>query len=355
MKYLPLLSSCVLASSVCAETVFTIPQGYTRITIEAAPSSGQTALTSISATLLADTSFSGTGTLGNHSGTSQTLNVNSATWSTDQWTSNGAYLAYITAEDPDTNDNINAPEEAFLITGNSSNTLTLNSPANLTAATTSGTQRFPTNTTVKIRKAYTIGTIFGETPEAVALQQFPVSSFADNVFVWNGSNWVTYFFSGTAWQRDTTEGAPDPADDVIFPDEGVFLLRRGTTPIQLTLFGEVPSAPQISTIAGEALQLVASRFPVDTPIENYGFSEIEGWARFPVSSFADTVFRWNGSDWATYFHNGTEWELETLSSNTFTIDDPIPANTALFISRRSAGDITNSTGVSTPTYLPFSE
>jgi hypothetical protein len=351
MKFpITLFIASTLASPLSAETVYTVPQGYTKITVAAAPASGQTSLTAISATLLTDVEFSSSATLGAFGANVQPLTAAGQTWTANEWVTNGPYLAYITGIDNDENDSIPAPEEAFLISGNTADTLTLNTLSNLTATTTAGPQRFPTSTTVKIRKAHTIGSLLGTTPGTVALQQFSVSSFADNVFVWNGSGWVTYFFNETSWQRDTGTGAPDPADDVIFPDEGIFVLRRGITPIEITFFGEVPSKPQISTLAGPGLRLTSSRVPIPTAIENLGLDSIPDWAKFSVSSFADKVYRWNGSDWATYFHNGSEWELVVLASNTFTVSDPIPGNSALFIDRRSTGDTTNSGAVST---LPY--
>jgi len=343
MKLIPFL---LLASPLTAQTIYTIPQGYTKVTIAAAPAAGQTSLTAISVSLLNDSDFSGLASLGSFSAGSQTLTVTGQTWASNEWVNNGPYLAYITATDSDPGDNIPAPEEAFLISGNTSDSLTLSTSADLTATTTAGPSRFPSSTTVKIRKANTIGSIFGTTGPTVPLQQFSVSSFADNVHVWGGESWITYFFDGTSWQRDSAEGAPDPANDVIYPEEGIFVLRRGTTPITLTLFGETPAKPQISTIAGPGLVLTSNRMPIPVTIDSLGFDDLPGWAKFSVSSFADRVYRWNGSDWATYFHNGTEWELASLPSNTFTVTDPIPANTALFVDRRSTGDETNSGAIS---------
>ncbi len=340
MKALAKLSILALAcaSQATAQTAFTAPSGYVKVTLPAS-SGGTASLSAVSAALLNEVEFSGAATINsNFSSDTQTLSVSGTPWTDDQWIST-PHVVYIT--DAPTQ----GAEEAFLITDNTDSTLTLRSTFDLRL-----NDRFPESSTVTIRKAHTIGSLFGRTAAEVKLQQFGSSAFADSIFIWNGSSWVTYFFTGSEWNRSGGAGASDPADDVVFPDEGFFMQRKGTSDLELTFFGDVPVRPQISTIPGNAANFVASRYPVATAIQDMGFEDIPGWQRFGSSTFADKVFRWTGTEWITYFNSGSAWELIPGNSG-LSVNDPIPANTALFISRISSGTEGDSPAVSD---LPYS-
>ena len=86
-----------------AETIYTIPQGYTKVTIAAASSDIEPTITGISVTLLNDLEFAASATINNDYGTNpshstQTLAITGQNWSPDQWTRQ-RLLAYITDEE----------------------------------------------------------------------------------------------------------------------------------------------------------------------------------------------------------------------------------------------------------------
>ena len=330
---LPLLS--ILALPLFATTVFTIPQGYTKITIPAA-SGGTPSLTAISTNLYNDTEFSGTVTINadfnadpdsdlTTTDTSQTLTVSGASFTTGEFTTD-PYLAYLI--------NASGAEEAFLITDHTATTLTLDGAFDLLADS-----RFTTSSTLKIRKANTVGSILGTTDT-------PFSS-NDRAYIWTGSNWQTLIAASGNWFFIGGPGGL-ATDAVIFPEEGIFIQRTETTDAVLTFFGEIPSTPQTTTVAGLSSAFISTRFPsgdatsaqgiVGHRLADLDIDEIPGW------NSTDRAFHWNGSEWQTLISAGSSWFFIGGALNGTSANDLIvEANSALFLSRSSAGTASAST------------
>ncbi|MDA7882081.1 hypothetical protein N9A94_07220 [Akkermansiaceae bacterium] len=321
--------------------VYTIPEGYTKVDIAAAASASEPTLTSISVTLLNDLDHSSAVTVNNDFAgaptNAQTLSVSGiTTWTATQWTAT-PHLAYIADE--------NGAEEAFFITANSTTgDLTLSTSFDLlgdkdpTAAVVS---RFPISTTVKIREANTIAGIFS-------------SSFADfvpddRVYVWDGSAWVTFQknFNQSAWALSDNLFGND-GQTVIYPDEGIFVQRSALSAIELSLFGEVPAVPQISTIT--KTNFISTRVPVATTLAGLGVNDAN-W------TFDDRLYIWNGSSWDTYqtspFIGGAWAAAGALTTN---VDStPVSANSAVFVTR--SNELSGEEGIVTAPlpYDPFAE
>ena len=328
MKILSLFFATALAYPLLAETIFTIPQGYTKVTIAGPATTGDSKLTSISASLLQDVGYAGSVTLGaytdNPSGPdSQALTVSGAAWTATQWT-NTPHLAYVSvADDAGNADGIVPAEEAFLITANTAGGgLTLETSFDLAT-------RFPATTTIKIRKANTLDSFFGSSS----------SSFAANdlVYIWGGGTWDSFqyvdFGGGFAFWASTTDGFTDVGPiTVIHPDEGLFVSRTVNSDIVITLFGEVPSAPQVTTIEGTSF--VASRFPIDTTLANTGIANSSWKAN-------DLLYIWNPSaKWDSFqyvdFGGGFVYWASTTDGFTPVDDTVIAANSAMFVVRAEA-------------------
>ena len=82
-----------------------------------------------------------------------------------------------------------------------------------------------------------------------------------------------------------------------------FILRRGTTDLNLVFTGAVPTKPQVTTIPGNKLTMVASRYPVGTTVAQLGFHNLPGWQEGSAST-GDRFFLWDGSNWLTYYRSG---------------------------------------------------
>lgn len=319
MRYICLAFATITLSPLHAETIYTIPQGYTKLVIAAASSDIEPTITGISVTLLNDLEFASSATINSDytaapSSSTQTLAITGQNWSQDQWTGQ-PHLAYIT--------DANGAEEAFLISSHTSNgQLTLLTTFDLLGdkdSETPGLQnRFPSTTTVKIRGANTIGSIFSS----------KIGEFSpdDRVFVWDGSEWLSFQKNGFGNWALASNLFGNENGTVIFPDEGMFILRSATSAIELTLFGEVPAVPQISTIT--KTKLLSTRIPVETTLAGLALND-DLWKS------DDRLYIWNGSSWDAYLVNGFgNWAPASNqfgNSNTL----PIAANTAIFVNRET--------------------
>jgi len=316
MKFSPLLLAATMALPSSGETIYTIPNGYTKITITPADVSGSK-LTSISATLLQDVELAGSVTLGTYTDNADpakdtnTLSVSGVTWAADEWTAE-PHIAYISVQDDvDNADGIAPAEEAFFITANTVG-------GGITVETTFDlANKFPATTSIKIRKANTVASILNSLSTGSATFQS-----ADRVFVWNGTGWQSLRILSGTW-RDADSLTTIVNGMVIFPEEGIFVQRTGTGVMSLTLFGEVPAAPQIATI--EANGFLSSRYPVGTTLASLGLQDAN-WQT------ADRVYVWDGSSWlSNRFLSGNWRNSDSLTQ--ITNDLVISSSTAVFVSR----------------------
>lgn len=306
-----------------AQTIYTPPQGYSRIPL--APATGTGAkLTSFSVPLLKTGEFAGEATINNDydadpdgdpgtSDSQQTISVSGVSWTDDQWLS-AAHTVFLA--------DASGAKEAFLIIGNTATTLTVATSFDLLGDSDPDpgvtTPRFPSSTSSVIRKAQTIGSIFA----AVADSLGP----ADRVYLWGGERWETYRYA-TFW-RNIDDSRTNANNDIVFPDEGVFILRESTDPIVLTVFGEVSTTSMITTIPSQGFS--STRFPIATTVAGFG-------AQFSSWKPNDRLYVWDpaGQEWASYrYRTGLYW-VNTDDSRTNADGDVIPGNSAVFIARET--------------------
>ena len=319
-----LFLSFTLLCPLSADTVFTIPQGYTQIPIPAAVSPSQPSLTAISATLLNETVFSGSATVGAFNpdpdadpstpDAAQTVSSSTASWTAGQFTT-VPHLAYLI--------NSSGAEEAFLITSHTTNSLTLDVSFNLLADS-----RFGTNTSIKIRPANTVGSILGTSATPFTTR--------DRAFIWNGEGWQTLIAANGQWFF--VGGAGLATNAVVFPEEGIFIQRAETSDATLTLFGEVPSVNQASSVAGASEHFVSTRFPVANSsgggirLADLNIDEIPGW------NSTDRAYFWTGSEWQTLISVGANWLFVGGANSSSSANDLLVSpNSALFLSRSTQG------------------
>jgi len=339
------------------------PSGFVKVTVAGAPA-GEEKLTAISITLPHEVEFSDSFNIGSHTSGSQLLTYASSpsnpapTWTSTQWTGS-PYLAYVEANDNDGDTTTNPPQEAFLISANTTDGgLTLASSFDLTS-------RFPATTQVTIRKAHTIGSLFGTTGAEVSFKKSFFPNNADNLYVWNGSIWVTYYHNGTEWKKSPSD-ATVASENVIFPDEGIYVNRKSvdastaSTDLTLTFFGNVPISPQVSTVPGNSLSFVSSRYPVNPTgalqltIDEMGFDDLPNWKTSFFPNNADKVYVWTTDGafdgWTTYYKNTSGWQASAPAGSSRTVSTPIPANVAMLVERVDV-DTDADSGVVSP--LPY--
>jgi hypothetical protein len=229
----------------------------------------------------------------------------------------------------------------FLVSVNTANQVTVVGAPDLTTI-------LAANDTVEILRVNTIGSLFGTT--APILTSGASATVADNVYVLskNGGadQWFTYFHNGTNWRRPGS-GA-NQNNIIIYPDEAVFIIHRGTSPVVLTVMGTVPSTSEQTDLYGAGSTFLANRFPADTTLLATGIHTSAGWVTGGSAGAADKVYAWDtvARTWRTYFHNGTSWRRTgSGASQDVTV---IKAGSGMILQRQSA------TGVALTQALPYS-
>ena len=306
----PLAAVLFLTASVEANTAYTLAAGYVQVNVAAG------SLGAVSATLQTKSehtsnadigAHSDNGTPGDPSDDTQSITVTGAGWTPGAFVNHLCYVSEGGA---------NPGEEAFLITGNTSDTLSVLTDFDLMAVE----RNFPSTASITIREGHTLTTLFGEPGEI---------GTGDLIYLWNGSSWVTYYYSIGAW-RKVGGGFGDFGDDIVFPDEGFFIQRDAANgDLTLTFFGDVPGKAQITTITGPGLRFVSSRYPVDTRVRDLGFENLPNWVE---GSGGDLVYLWNGSSWVTYYYFLNAWRKVGGGFGDFG-DDAVLADSGIFVAR----------------------
>jgi uncharacterized protein (TIGR02597 family) len=238
----------------------------------------------------------------------------------------------------------------FLIASNTATQLTLNTTRNsqtynLTTSAPANALQLQVNVgdQVEILLAHTLGTLFGTTAATVPLQQATSAQNADNVLLFNGTNWDTYYYNNSANQWRST-GFTNRNDTIVFPDNGMFIVRRGTAALKLTFLGNVPSTTEKTDIRGPASSMLSVRFPVATTLGGLALQNSPGWQAGTSAQGADNVLLFNGTSWDTYYFNSNanQWRSTGFTDRGST---PITIGSAMFIVRQSSAQGTNSTFV----------
>ena len=130
---------------------------------------------------------------------------------------------------------------------------------------------------------------------------------ADNVIVWTTYGWKTYFYYNSKWQTYGTRSSQDYT--VVYPDEGLVLVRRDTDSYALTLSGTVPAiSSQAFHPAGDNKFLLSNPYPVAIGLTDLGLHGSGNWTSSNTAASADQVLVWTGSNWSTFYKKASgDW------------------------------------------------
>jgi uncharacterized protein (TIGR02597 family) len=212
----------------------------------------------------------------------------------------------------------------FLITANTANQLTVEPRGTALSATIVAGDRY------QIIPARTLGLLFGTSTVPFLTNTDP--TLADNIKLWSGSAWEIYYHNGTSWLRKGNTAIKN--DVVIYPDEGIVVVRRGTTPLTLAFAGEASVIAERTEVIGPATTFAANRYPVNTTLSNLGLLNLPNWLSGATASDADRVQIRQGGSWITYWYTGTQWKrggTSAVQDNT-----SIAAGAGYLILRRSS-------------------
>lgn len=316
---------CSIAPVTQAQTTATtVPAGFITITIPAAANGSTPSNRALSIPLYKTADF--VGVVASVDSANQ-VTLTGAVWTANQFASVTAPRLLRIKTGANTG-------KFFLVTANTPNQVTVDltgsGVANLNTVLTASTN------TCEVVPANTIGSVFGNATNPPSMLPGATSDVADNVLLWNGGTgaWDKYFWTGTIWKRT---GGVDRSNVVIYPDDGVFVVRRDTAaPLNITFMGTVPSTNEQSGVAASGATFMANRFPVDTTLGALGLHNIPGWVAGATSDAADVVYVWNGTSnvWDKYFWTGSIGSPVNIwkrTGNTDRSNTVISAGTAVFI------------------------
>ncbi len=310
-----------MTKSVFAQTAATVPVGFVTQAIAAASSSTAPSGTVFSIPFFNTAAYAG---VISSLDSSSSLSSSAATWTASQFAAQTApYLLHFKSGA--------SVGRYFLITANTSTQLTVaNRGYDLSSSAFAAV-----GDTFEVVPANTLAILFGSS--TVQFLTGSTAAVADNVVLWNGSNWDTYYHNGTNWKR--TGSLSNQNNTILYPDESIYVTRRSTTPLSLAFLGTVPSTTEKTDIPGPATTFISNRFPVATTLGAFGLQSSANWLSGTSAATADDVYIWNGFNWDVYFYNGTHWK-RTGSLSTFDTL-VIPVSGSLYIVRQSTTSVAN--------------
>ena len=315
----------LLAAGTFAQTATTDPVGFIKISIPGAPAGGESyAYPALS--LVRAQEYRGVIT----SNTATVITDSAATWSDNQFNGSGTtpthYVEILTGA------NAGA---TFDISATTATTKAITVAASFAANALNGQS-------YRIRKHWTLGAVFGAANE-IGLTGGTATT-ADLVHLWNGTSYVVYYYRVTAggavgW-RSAGDTVTNQANAVVFPEDGIFLKKRGTTALSLVVVGDVRTgADQMAVSQGYNLLNPAS--PVDIRLSASGlFTGSTSTGMKPgTPSTADMLQIWTGSGFNVYYMRQTALGLVgwRLAGDTVTdqANAVIPAGASVILKRQA--------------------
>ena len=223
------------------------------------------------------------------------LTDNDATWTDNQFNgAAGAYFVEITSG--------TGVGTTYDIATTTAATKTITLSQNLAAGVAAGAS-------FKIRKQWTIGAALGTSNPPESGLQTGSASTADQVLLYNGASYDTYFYSsggliGAGW-RMQGGGSTDQSGAKINPEQGVIVNRLQSANLSVVLMGAVKTGAT-STPVFSGLNFVSNIYAANMTL---GSSSLytDGTGATGVlpgsASTADTVQIYNGTSYDTYFYS----------------------------------------------------
>jgi uncharacterized protein (TIGR02597 family) len=298
------LAGCIFATSVRADTsVTTDPVGF--ITLNAAGTGGtsSSALSFLGLSFTRPVEYQGAAA----SASGATLFDNNAAWTDNQFNApNGTFYLELTSG---TGTGLMAN-----ITASSASNKSLTLAADLSAYISAGT-------TYKIRKNWTVASLFGPNDES-GLQGGNATS-ADQILVYNSAakNYTTYYYQtsglgGVGW-RTTSSTSADASGAAFNPTDGMIIRRFQSSSVAFSIAGAVKLG-QTDIPVASGLNVVSNVYPTNTlTLGNSGLlaSGLNGG----TATSADEVQIYSAGAYSTYYYQtsglgGTGWRSTTSTS-----------------------------------------
>ena len=212
------------------------------------------------------------------------------------------------------------PEEGrfFHITSNSGDQIALANPldSNLT-------QILRPNSLVEITPAWTLGSLFGYTSPLI---QDGNETTADHIHLRDGNatGYHAYYHDGITW-RSVDDPTTDAAETVIYPDEAFIIARRNSSPLHLFFAGAALTVDSFAHLPEtNATFLMNNPFGADMMLSDLIAAEnlttddniTVKWHAHPSDEVADNVELLRNGVWTTYWHDGTNKDVNETARAT---------------------------------------
>ena len=201
-----------------------------------------------------------------------------------------------------------------------------------TDLTTAGIATGTNGDTYEIFPGDTLGNFFGNTTLGGAS-----AAVSDVVRIHDGSRWNEFYYNTTAGQWRIGSVPVSQNNVVLRPDGGITFYRRGTTPLEYTLLGVVPSTPIRVVVKNAGSTYLGNVFPVNQTLGASGFNSLPGWVNNTGDvKAADKAVVFNGSTLSYYHYNqaASQWRIGSVPVPLSNV--VIPAGVPAIIERPSA-------------------
>lgn len=208
---------------------------------------------------------------------------------------------------------------------------------------------------VEIRKHRTLQEVFGGDGTAtggssLTLGRATSASAADSVLLFANGAYKTYYYSSLTTRpgwRDAGNTTFSAADAPVYPNEGVFIARKLSASVNITVSGQVASG--VSLIELESgNNLITTTIPADTTLAGMfgGDGTATGGAslrtgRGTSASATDNILVWDGATFKTYYYSSLTtrpgWR-DAGNTAVSAANTPISGNQA-FILKRSGSAV----------------
>jgi hypothetical protein len=272
-----------------------------------------------------------------YQGSAETVNVgtksftdNEATWTDNQFNgTNGAYFLEIVRP---TGQATAAPGEGqtYDIATTVASARTVTTVQSLDPAIVNGA-------VFKIRKHWTIGSVFGPNNEA-GLGGGDITS-ADQILIYNGIGYDTYYFYDDGVDKVWLDGNGALAvNKTIYPDDGLVIKRAQSAAVNVVLMGAVKTG-QTSFPIQAGLNIVSNIYAAPMTLGSSGLytgNAATGVAGGDITS-ADQVLIFNGTGYNTYYFYDDGVDQVWLDGNgAVATNVAIPVGTSFIVKRKGA-------------------
>lgn len=139
------------------------------------------------------------------------------------------------------------------------------------------------------------------------------ATLADQVQLYNGSSWQTYFYNSSAggWRLGAL---PVSQNNVIIPpDSGVIYTRNHSGDISLLMLGAVATQTEQILVPSTGITIVGNVFPVARTLGSLSLNSLSGFVPYSGSLTAcDLVQVYTGTTWQTFNYSSGHWHIGLL-------------------------------------------